>query len=136
MQLRKNRETARENWVITTADNPENVLSAMLANVSESVPFIQEENSKITFMSMDMLDEEGIGEIITLQERGVFNSTPVILLTDAADYESVMASRDLGLNDYLVKPAMSERLIRKIVEVLTSPAKTKPIKTKAIANKK
>ncbi|MEZ6028878.1 MAG: response regulator [Hyphomonadaceae bacterium] len=54
---------------------------------------------------------------------GMSRETPIILLSGAIDHEQLMAARQAGINEFLLKPVSAQGVLSRIEEVVLRPRK-------------
>jgi two-component system, chemotaxis family, chemotaxis protein CheY len=75
----------------------------------------------ITDYAMEPLDGLDLTRLIRTARDSRNPETPVILMTGHADRDTVMAARDAGVNEILVKPVSAKTIIQRLIAVIDQP---------------
>jgi two-component system, chemotaxis family, chemotaxis protein CheY len=75
----------------------------------------------ITDYAMEPLDGLDFTRLIRTAKDSRHPETPVILMTGHADRETVIAARDAGANEILVKPVSAKSVIQRLIAVIDQP---------------
>jgi CheY-like chemotaxis protein len=75
----------------------------------------------ITDYAMEPLDGLDFTRLIRTAKDSRHVETPVILMTGHADRETILAARDAGVNEILVKPVSAQTIIQRMIAVIDQP---------------
>ncbi len=70
---------------------------------------------------MPMLDGLDFVQMIRQPDSNASPFTPIIMLTGHSERKRVMAARDAGVTEFMVKPISANSLYRRILSVIASP---------------
>lgn len=73
---------------------------------------------KLVLMDLILTSENGFDLINVLRNTDGFSKTPVIILTEHSDRDTVKTAKLLGVNGYLVKPLQPKLLIERCEQAL------------------
>jgi len=121
--------------VLVVDDNPTNriVATKMLRDFdiqtdtacdgAEAVTAAGRFNYDLILMDVRMPEMDGFQATRTIRARGERRSNvPIIAFTANAFMEDIRACREVGMNDFVVKPARKKALVEAILRVLPAPA--------------
>lgn len=105
----------------------------ILRNLLRQLNFVNIEEATDGSMALDMLRQETFGMVISdwnmepmtgiqllreVRSDGSLKSLPFIMITAESKSENVIAAKEAGVSNYIVKPFNAETLRTKIVSVL------------------
>lgn len=81
---------------------------------AENLPF----HPDTILMDIDMPQVNGLQVLKEIKNKGIFASTPVIMLTGYSDKRVIRRAMELGSDDYMVKPVKKDILVAKLNAIL------------------
>lgn len=97
---------------VDEAGNGEIALSKMLLAVENNVPY------DAAFVDIEMPVMDGITLIREMQKDDRLKDLPIIVMTSHDEMEEIKTCLELGVADYLVKPASRERVLSAVARAL------------------
>jgi CheY-like chemotaxis protein len=89
----------------------------------DALKFLQQEEFDMLITEWDIEPLDGINLISTLRhsEDPYFAMLPILMLTARATAEDVVMARDIGVNEFLIKPYTSKMLFNRLEHIIDFP---------------
>jgi putative nucleotidyltransferase with HDIG domain len=97
---------------VDEAANGEIALSKLQLAVENNVPY------DMVFLDIEMPVMDGITLIRKMREDGRFKDLPIVVMTSHNEMEEIKTCLELGVTDYIVKPASRERVLSAVTKAL------------------
>lgn len=88
------------------------------ADGAEALKKMRRNPVNLVFTDWNMVPMSGLDLVREMKADEKLQSTPLIMITSEARYESVKAAKDVGVSNFIVKPFNAETLKRKIETAL------------------
>lgn len=72
----------------------------------------------LVIMDLTLKNEDGFDLIKKLKSHDVYKQIPIIVLTEHADTEHVLAARELGVEGYIRKPINKGLIVERVTDLL------------------
>jgi two-component system chemotaxis response regulator CheY len=87
---------------------------------SAAIKLMRENNFGLVISDWNMQPMTGLQLLKEVRADGALKATPFIMITAESKTENVVAAKEAGVNNYIVKPFNAETLKQKIAAVLGS----------------
>ena len=84
-------------------------------NGHQGVQFAKEHQPDLILCDVMMPELDGYGVLVTLREDPATKTIPFMFLTASADRSNLQKIREMGMNDYILKPFNVDKLLAAIV---------------------
>lgn len=91
------------------------------ANGQEALEILAERKVDLVLVDYEMEPVNGIAFTLNLRQGEVAPEVPVIMVSGAADMDTVVEARNAGINEFLAKPVSAESLFRRVRGALLNP---------------
>lgn len=91
------------------------------ADGADALGKLRDQRFRLIISDLKMEPMSGLDLLREVRSDGLLQSIPFIMVTAAGDTSAVVAAKDAGVNDYIVKPFTTEVLRRKLAGVLNLP---------------
>ncbi len=93
------------------------------ADANEAMPILARHRIDLILADHGVTPDGGVEFVRGLrsQDGSVWQDIPVIMVSSLADMEKVLEARNVGTNEFLVKPVSPESLYRRVRTVLVNP---------------
>jgi len=79
---------------------------------------IKNETPDVALLDWILPDIDGIKVLRKIRENPASKNLPVIMLTSKTNSENIQSAKDAGVNDYLIKPATKDAILKAVGNVL------------------
>ena len=87
-------------------------------NAPEGIKIMREQPVSVVLLDIEMPDMDGFAALEEIRREGTLRNVPVIMLTAAADKETVSRLMKLGVEGYIKKPFLPENLAERVARFL------------------
>lgn len=84
-------------------------------NGHQGVQFAKEHQPDLILCDVMMPELDGYGVLVTLREDPATKTIPFMFLTASADRSNLQKIREMGMNDYILKPFNVDKFLAAIV---------------------
>jgi len=93
------------------------------SDAPEGIQIMQERKIDLVLADYDMQPMDGIAftRLVRSGEVPHCRDIPIVMVSGAADMDTVMLARNSGINEFLAKPVSAESLFRRVRNVLLNP---------------
>lgn len=94
-------------------------------NAAEALKTLERDNPDIVFIDWEMGNDtcEDFLKAVRGDSRHPMRTVPVVLLTGYTDMLRIRAARDLGVNEFIVKPISAKILHMRLIKLIENPRK-------------
>lgn len=76
------------------------------------------QTADLIIMDLTLKSENGLDLIKKLRTHHAYKQIPIIVLTEHADANHVLAAKDLGVEDYIRKPINKDLIVERVTNLL------------------
>lgn len=80
----------------------------------DGIDMIQDFQPDLIMLDIEMPMMNGFEVMSLVKQNKKWNSIPILMFTSSADRETVLKAKRLGVNDYIVKPFLPEKLLESV----------------------
>lgn len=88
-----------------------------------AIRYLMSEKPDLVLLDVQMADKDGIETLRELRTMKNGEDLPVIMLTSQNDKDTVLQSSKLGIDDYVLKPFDSNKLLARVDQTLKNAGK-------------
>ena len=88
-----------------------------------AIRYLMSEKPDLVLLDVQMADKDGIETLRELRTLKNGEDLPVIMLTSQNDKDTVLQSSKLGIDDYVLKPFDSNKLLARVDQTLKNAGK-------------